>query len=121
MILDDMKSLLCYLPGLRRLELIDLELDGHDASHVLDEVSEICSFSITELKLVNTSRRPFSLLAVASFVNLRNLEISPHNLGDDLVECIGEERVFESEVNKKGDFLRNCLSSIQATCPGSAT
>ena len=60
------------------------------AAHVLDEVSEVCSQRLSQLVLVNTSRRPFSLLAVASFVNLRCLVISPHNLGDDLVECIGE-------------------------------
>ena len=28
MILQDMKNLLSFLPGLRRLELVDLELDG---------------------------------------------------------------------------------------------
>ena len=30
MILQDMKNLLAFLPGLKRLELIDLELDGYD-------------------------------------------------------------------------------------------
>ncbi len=55
-------------------------------------MSDVCSYSITELRLVNTSRRPFSLLAVASFVNLRCLELSPHNIGDDLVECFGDMR-----------------------------
>ena len=30
MILQDMKNLLAYLPGLKRLELCDLELDGFD-------------------------------------------------------------------------------------------
>ena len=59
------------------------------ASHVLDEVSSVCSLKIQDLILINTSRRPYSLLAIASFVNLRSLSISPHNIGDDLVECIG--------------------------------
>ena len=89
-ILEDMKKLLYKLPGLRRLELHDLELDGHDAAHILDEVSDVCCLTIHDLSLINTSRRPFSLLAVASFVNLRTLQLSPHNLGDDLVECIGD-------------------------------
>ena len=30
------------------------------------------------------------MLAVASFVNLRTLCISPHNISDDLVECFGD-------------------------------
>merc|ERR1719414_321439 len=30
------------------------------------------------------------MLAIASFVNLRALYISPHNLNDDLVECFGD-------------------------------
>ena len=32
MILQDMKNLLAFLPGLKRLELIDLELDGFDGN-----------------------------------------------------------------------------------------
>ena len=33
---------------------------------------------------------PLPMLAVASFVNLRTLYISPHNISDDLVECFGD-------------------------------
>jgi hypothetical protein len=33
MILQDMKDLLYLLPGIKRLELIDLELDGNDGEH----------------------------------------------------------------------------------------
>jgi hypothetical protein len=40
--------------------------------------------------MINISRRPFEMLAVASFVNLKNLYISPHNIGPDLVMCFGE-------------------------------
>eukprot|EP00092_Neocalanus_flemingeri_P001028 GFUD01001097.1.p1 GENE.GFUD01001097.1~~GFUD01001097.1.p1 ORF type:complete len:570 (-),score=89.29 GFUD01001097.1:101-1810(-) len=88
MILQNMKDLLTCLPGLERLELVDLQLDGLDGEHALDEVSEVCCFSLKTLKIVNITRIPFSMLAVSSFVNLRCLIISPHNLGDDLVECI---------------------------------
>jgi len=87
MILQNMKKLLEYLPGLGRLELVDLQLEGADAEHVLDEVAEVCSYSLRTLKVVNISRLPFSMLAVTTFLNLRCLIISPHNLGDDLVEC----------------------------------
>jgi hypothetical protein len=39
--------------------------------------------------MFNISRSPFEMLAVASFVNLKNLYISPHNIGPDLVMCFG--------------------------------
>lgn len=89
MILQNMKQLLEYLPGLERLELVDLQLEGADAEHVLDEVGEVCCFSLRCLKVVNISRLPFSMMAVTTFINLRCLIISPHNLGDDLVEAFG--------------------------------
>ena len=58
--------------------------------HVLDEVSSVCDLRITTLKMINISRKPFEMLAVASFVNLKNLYISPHNIGPDLVLCFGK-------------------------------
>ena len=33
MILQDMKNLLAFLPGLKRLDLVDLELDGFDGKY----------------------------------------------------------------------------------------
>ena len=56
--------------------------------HVLDEVGEVCFLSLRNLKIINITRIPFSMMAASSFVNLRCLVISPHNLGDDLVERI---------------------------------
>jgi len=88
MILQNMKDLLQCLPGLQRLELIDLQLVGTDAEHALDEVGEVCRFSLQTLKIVNISRLPFSMMAVSAFRHLRCLIISPHNLGDDLVEAL---------------------------------
>ena len=40
-------------------------------------------------RIVNLSRHPFSMMTVSTFVNLRVLVISPHNLSDDLVENFG--------------------------------
>ena len=34
-------------------------------------------------------RVPMEMLGVSLFVNLKVLIISPHNLGEDLVECLG--------------------------------
>jgi hypothetical protein len=36
MILQNMKNLLECLPGLERLELTDLQLDGHDGKNLLE-------------------------------------------------------------------------------------
>merc|ERR1711953_1275228 len=49
MILQNMKDLLQCLPGLERLELIDLQLVGTDAEHALDEVGDVCRFSLQTL------------------------------------------------------------------------
>ena len=57
---------------------------------MLDEVSEVCYLSLKCLKIVNITRSPLSMMMVSSFSNLRCLIISPHNLGDDLVENIAK-------------------------------
>jgi F-box protein 39 len=90
-ILQGLKNLLVRLPGLKRVELFDLQLEPVDAAHVLDEVSEVCCFRLTTLRIVNISRDPYQMLAIAGFVNLKVLAISPQNLGDDLVECLGKK------------------------------
>merc|ERR1712012_768417 len=97
MILQNMKDLLQCLPGLERLELIDLQLTGTDAEHALDEVGDVCRFSLQTLKIVNISRLPFSMMAVQAFRHLRCLIISPHNLGDDLVEALAGLEVWSDE------------------------
>ena len=60
------------------------------ATHVLDEVSVVCCYLINVLKIVNISRRPLPMTAVSSFVNLKALYISPHNINDELVESFGK-------------------------------
>ena len=77
-----MKNLLQCLPGLERLELVDLQLDGNDGQnhdtrhvayiiqtrvageHVLDEVGDVCSLSLKSLKIVNITREPLSMMWV---------------------------------------------------------
>jgi len=89
-ILQRLKDLFIQLPGLKKVELMDLQLDNVDCTHVLDELIEVCAERITTLKLVNASRVPMEMLGVSLFVNLKVLIISPHNLGEDLVECLGD-------------------------------
>lgn len=70
------------------------------ATHVLDEVSNVCCYLINYLKIINISRRPLPMLAIASFVNLKVLYISPHNINDDLVECFGKQRKYMFYIDK---------------------
>jgi hypothetical protein len=60
------------------------------ASQILDEVIINCSRQLKTLRIVNISREPFQMLELASFVNLKDLYISPHNLGPDMVTCFGK-------------------------------
>jgi len=110
MILQNMKDLLQCLPGLQRLELVDLQLVGGDAEHALDEVGEVCRLSLQTLKIVNISRLPFSMMSVSAFINLRCLIIAPHNLGDDLVEAlVGLQRLRNLHI------VSNAYSQPEAT------
>jgi hypothetical protein len=63
------------------------------ASQILDEVIINCSRQLKTLRIVNISREPFQMLELASFVNLKDLYISPHNLGPDMVTCFGKCQV----------------------------
>ena len=42
--------------SLKKVELMDLQLDVVDCTHILDELIEVCAERITTLKLVNASR-----------------------------------------------------------------
>ena len=90
-----MLLILCYKICLQQIII----LLSKSATHVLDEVSNVCCYLINYLKIINISRRPLPMLAVASFVNLKILYISPHNINDDLVECFGKRcnYIFHTE------------------------
>ena len=85
------------------------------ATHVLDEVSVVCCYLINVLKIVNISRRPLPMTAVSSFVNLKALYISPHNINDELVESFGKLNVVyrlpsEAKNIYSGKYNRQMLS-----------
>ena len=42
--------------SLKKVELMDLQLDVVDCTHILDELIEVCAERITTLKLINASR-----------------------------------------------------------------
>ena len=91
----DQKFLNCQcLPGLERLELIDLQLTGTDgktkqpflllephlnfiAEHALDEVGDVCRFSLQTLKIVNISRLECCLIIITMIAILQNIILSP--------------------------------------------
>ena len=89
----DQKFLNCQcLPGLERLELIDLQLTGTDgktkqpsillephlnvvAEHALDEVGDVCRFSLQTLKIVNISRLACCVITMIAI--LQNIILPP--------------------------------------------
>ncbi|XP_018563430.1 uncharacterized protein LOC108905140 isoform X2 [Anoplophora glabripennis] len=87
-LLAALKRLMGNLKKLQWLELTDLMLDPKEAQYLLDEVCETCCLTLRNLHIVNTTRVQYQMLHVGVFLNLRELIISPQNLGDDLVELL---------------------------------
>ena len=109
---------LCHHPNLFHCAMTPIA-----GEHVLDEVSEVCYLSLKSLKIVNITRTPLSMMAVSSFANLRCLTISPHNLGDDLVESMGKSSPSPHLVTSQSLSLYakveespNCLQRLQRVC-----
>jgi hypothetical protein len=59
------------LAALRRLELIDLMLEPHEAQHLLDEVCSQCCLTLHTLILINTTKLQYQLLHAGVFLNLQ--------------------------------------------------
>ncbi|XP_057653336.1 uncharacterized protein LOC130892106 isoform X2 [Diorhabda carinulata] len=88
-ILQAIKRLMGNLKKLENLQLIDLMLDPTEAQYLLDEVCESRCLTLRTLFLINTTKVQYELLHVGVFLNLKELHISPQNLGDNLVELLG--------------------------------
>ncbi|XP_019881787.1 uncharacterized protein LOC109609546 isoform X2 [Aethina tumida] len=88
-LLEALKRLMGNLKNLRNLLLIDLMLDPKDAQYLLDEVVSSSCLALKTLYVVNTTKVYYPLLHVGVFLNLHKLVISPQNLGDDVVELLG--------------------------------
>lgn len=84
-----LKSLMAILPGLTRLELINLMLDSSEALKLLDQVCWTCCGTMHTLNLVNFTKLPCAILHPGVFIKLRSLTISPQNLSADLVWLLG--------------------------------
>ena len=81
MILQNMKNLLLHLPGLERLELVDLQLDGHDGEYTrltLKRLSLVLSllFMIFDIYSWGQGTRNITLLLNSSIFNT----ISKHHI-----------------------------------------
>lgn len=92
-LLEALKRLINNLKSLSRLDLIDLMLDPKEAQYLLDEACINCCESIKKLCIINATRVQYQLLHVGVFVNLKELIISPQNLGDEVVELLGHTQL----------------------------
>ncbi|KAK7872795.1 hypothetical protein R5R35_011919 [Gryllus longicercus] len=88
-LLEALKRLMGNLKSLRSLQLIDLMLEPVEAQHLLDEVCSLCCLTLETLVVINTTKLPYQLLHVGVFLNLQVLYISPQNLGEDLLQLLG--------------------------------
>ncbi|XP_046679821.1 F-box/LRR-repeat protein 21-like [Homalodisca vitripennis] len=92
-LLEALKRLMGNLESLRHLELIDLMLDHREALSLLDQVCYDHTLTLRRLSLVNCTKITCPLLHAGVFLNLQVLEISPQNLGEDVVYLLGEIRL----------------------------
>ncbi|KAF0296493.1 hypothetical protein FJT64_006052 [Amphibalanus amphitrite] len=92
-ILRSLQRLMGHLAGLRDIELVDLLLERVEGMHALDQVSVVCCETMRVLKLINITKFQVELLHPGVFINLRELHISPQNLGDDLLYLLAENKL----------------------------
>ena len=62
--------------SLKKVELMDLQLDVVDCTHILDELIEVCAERITTLKLVNASRFILSIKLTEAQIFLKKNSLS---------------------------------------------
>ncbi|CAG2106553.1 unnamed protein product, partial [Medioppia subpectinata] len=79
--------------GLQYLSLRELLLEPNEAQYLLDDVAINCCQTLTTLKVINCSKRPYPILHVGVFINLKLLVISPQHLSEDVVELLSETKL----------------------------
>ncbi|KAK9496475.1 hypothetical protein O3M35_013238 [Rhynocoris fuscipes] len=92
-LLEAVKRLMGNLKHLKRLELIDLMLDNSEAVTLLDDVCCECCTTLKYLSLLNFTKAKCHLLHVGVFLNLQVLVISPHNIGEEVVELLSNTKL----------------------------
>ncbi|XP_076167398.1 uncharacterized protein LOC143146722 isoform X2 [Ptiloglossa arizonensis] len=92
-LLEALKRLMRNLHNIRCLELIDLMLDSKEALHLMDDICDNCTQTLSKLVLINTTKYYCPLLHVGIFINLNVLIISPQNLHEDVIDLIGYTRL----------------------------
>ncbi|CAG2108670.1 unnamed protein product, partial [Medioppia subpectinata] len=76
-LLQSLMRLMRNLNGLQYLSLRELLLEPNEAQYLLDDVAVNCCQTLTTLKVINCSKRPYPILHVGVFINLKMLVISP--------------------------------------------
>ena len=87
-LLQALKKLMSYLPGITNLELTNLLLDSSEALYLLDDVCFTRCINMHSLTLMNCTKAPCQLLHPGAFLRLQSLRISPQTLGPDLLWLI---------------------------------
>ncbi|XP_060527532.1 uncharacterized protein LOC132702781 [Cylas formicarius] len=92
-LLGGLKKLMGKLEDLHKLELVDLMLEANEAKFLLDGVCDTCHLTLRTLRLVNATKLHYEILHAGVFLNLYELHISPQNLGEDLVQLLGQTKL----------------------------
>lgn len=134
-LLQALKKLMSYLPGITNLELTNLLLDSSEALYLLDDVCFTRCLSLQSLTLLNCTKVPCRLLHPGAFIRLHSLRISPQTLGPDLLwllsctklqhlhvvqnayteTCSSIDPKSWSDLNRKNPLLRVHLKSTGKT------
>lgn len=91
--LSMLKKVMGMLTELKTLELRDLLLEGKEGLQLLDEVCVVCCETLRHLVLINITKMSHTMLHPGAFINLTSLVISPQNIGEDLLELLGNSKV----------------------------
>ncbi|KAK4023864.1 hypothetical protein OUZ56_009259 [Daphnia magna] len=108
-LLQALKKLMSFLPGLTSLELTNLLLDSSEALYLLDDVCYTRCLNLHSLTLINCTKVPCRLLHPGAFLRLHSLRISPQTLSPDLLWLIGCTKLQHLHVIQNA-YTESCYS-----------
>ena len=108
-LLQALKNLMSFLPGLTSLELTNLLLDSSEALYLLDDVCYTRCLNLHSLTLINCTKAPCRLLHPGAFLRLHSLRISPQTLSPDLLWLISSTKLKHLHVIQNA-YTESCYS-----------
>lgn len=114
-LLQALKNLMSYLPGITSLELTNLLLDSSEALYLLDDVCFTRCLHLQSLTLLNCTKFSCRLLHPGAFLRLHSLRISPQTLGPELLWLLSCSKSLQHLHVVQNAYTEPC-SGIDAKC-----